>query len=217
MCVNENSNKGPVLLINDKPDETAELLGKHRNVYAYIRREINDKRYSPSIFAKLIQHPRILGLQNDLENFSECLAVEYTNYPDIPMHVSCGAIVKDTYGKILVLGRSSTSTYHLPKGTIDNNDSPKATVEREVLEESGYVVLAQELIATRLSSYKRNKKNILKKTIYFDAAVMQCDRTIPDDEHDSCEFLSVTDAKNRLATQGAHISLGFEREDTLLS
>ncbi len=62
-----------------------------------------------------------------------------------------GGVFRD--GKILLVREISDGLWTLPGGWSDVGDSPGASVEKEVLEESGFIVTARKLVAV----YDRNK------------------------------------------------------------
>lgn len=66
---------------------------------------------------------------------------------------SCGGIVLNPNGKILVVSQHGTS-WSLPKGHIEDGEDKIATAKREIYEESGITDLT---LIRELGSYQRNK------------------------------------------------------------
>jgi ADP-ribose pyrophosphatase YjhB (NUDIX family) len=56
-----------------------------------------------------------------------------------------GAVIQD--GKILLIQEQADGRWAMPGGWADIGDFPAKTVEREVFEESGYIVLVEKVIA----------------------------------------------------------------------
>ena len=67
-------------------------------------------------------------------------------YPTPKIDVRAGVFVNDT---VLLVRESSDGRWSLPGGWGDEHDSPRSCVEREVLEESGYLVSANKLVAVK--------------------------------------------------------------------
>ena len=67
-------------------------------------------------------------------------------YPTPKIDVRAGVFVNDT---VLLVQESSDGRWSLPGGWGDEHDSPRSCVEREVLEESGYRVRADKLVAVK--------------------------------------------------------------------
>lgn len=67
-------------------------------------------------------------------------------YPTPKIDVRAGVFVDDT---VLLVRESSDGRWSLPGGWVDEHDSPRASVEREVREESGYHVTVSRLVAVK--------------------------------------------------------------------
>jgi ADP-ribose pyrophosphatase YjhB (NUDIX family) len=67
-------------------------------------------------------------------------------YPTPKIDVRAGVFVNDT---VLLVQESSDGRWSLPGGWGDEHDSPRSCVEREVLEESGFRVSANKLVAVK--------------------------------------------------------------------
>lgn len=59
--------------------------------------------------------------------------------------VTGGAIIRDHHGRILLQRRSDYGNWGLPGGGMEAGESVEETMRREVLEETGLVVLDHEL------------------------------------------------------------------------
>jgi ADP-ribose pyrophosphatase YjhB (NUDIX family) len=67
-------------------------------------------------------------------------------YPTPKIDVRAG-VFQD--GRVLLVRESSDGRWTLPGGWGDEHEAPRASVEREVLEESGYEVRAERLVAVK--------------------------------------------------------------------
>jgi ADP-ribose pyrophosphatase YjhB (NUDIX family) len=67
-------------------------------------------------------------------------------YPTPKIDVRAG-VFKD--GRILLVRETADGRWTLPGGWGDEHESPKASIEREVAEESGFVVTAERLVAVK--------------------------------------------------------------------
>ena len=67
-------------------------------------------------------------------------------YPTPKIDVRAGVFEND---RILLVRERSDGRWALPGGWADEHEPPRACMEREVLEESGYVVRAQRLVAVK--------------------------------------------------------------------
>jgi len=66
---------------------------------------------------------------------------------------SAGGVVVNSYGRVLVVDQRGTS-WSLPKGGIDNGETPLETAKREIYEESG---ISDLKLIEELGSYQRSK------------------------------------------------------------
>jgi ADP-ribose pyrophosphatase YjhB (NUDIX family) len=98
------------------------------------------------------------------------------NFKDAVNHIkeeytfikAAGGIVENN-GNILMIYR--LKKWDLPKGKKDNNEKIKVTAVREVEEECNIKVKLLDKVCNTYHTYKRNGKNILKKTNWYR---MQC-------------------------------------------
>jgi 8-oxo-dGTP pyrophosphatase MutT (NUDIX family) len=133
----------------------------------------------------------------------------YEESVDLPYRVGCGGVVvrKASYGyEILCLYRSKEKfgmkgdSYHLPKGTLDADETLEQCALREVLEESGAECEAVAYIgATTSNLQSRDTKYSISYTRHF--FLMRCAylHETHDTEHDHAEWLPVAKAIDELA------------------
>jgi 8-oxo-dGTP diphosphatase len=78
--------------------------------------------------------------------------VTSANVPDPPTRIPCvGAVIHDDRGRLLLVKRANppaAGTWSLPGGRIEAGESDAQAVVREVAEETGLVVVAQDLIGS---------------------------------------------------------------------
>lgn len=137
---------------------------------------------------------------------------EYRATEDWPYWISAGGVIyrRDDSGnvEILILSRNDSNplnqgkliTYHLPKGTLHHNESLENCVLRETEEESG----ARGKIVGYLGALEKDylhplaKFRVIKTIHYFAMEFEEFSRE-HDDEHDGMEWLSVNEARAKLA------------------
>ena len=108
---------------------------------------------------------KIDSLTFNVDNFKEATAFVKSKYKIIK---AAGGIVQKN-GKILLIYR--LKKWDLPKGKMDKGEKPKRTAIREVEEECNIRVKLKDKACNSWHTYKRNGKNILKKTYWY---VMEC-------------------------------------------
>lgn len=96
-----------------------------------------------------------------VDNFKEAIDFIKTEYTFIK---AAGGLVEHD-GHILLIYR--LKKWDLPKGKMDNKEGPENTAVREVEEECNIKVKLGEKICNTYHTYKRNGKNILKKTYWY--------------------------------------------------
>lgn len=124
---------------------------------------------------------------------------------DWPYHVSAGAVVFDaSLGKIAVLYRGierfDKESWHLPKGTLENNESLGAAAQREVQEETGLIIDIHGYLGAITQAWVSSGIPINKTTHYF-IAITKKDLNSIDDEHDELIWLSPSEAKHKLSIE----------------
>jgi 8-oxo-dGTP pyrophosphatase MutT (NUDIX family) len=65
---------------------------------------------------------------------------------DLLLMPGVAAVIHDAHGRLLLQERSSGEGWSLPAGAIEPGESPEQAVQREVLEETGLVVVPRELL-----------------------------------------------------------------------
>jgi len=133
----------------------------------------------------------------------------YDEAEDLPYKVGCGGVVlrqaTDGY-EVLCLYRSQEQfgmrgdSYHLPKGTLELNETLEQCALRETLEESGAECEAIAYIGAITSDLlARNQKYKINYTRHF--FIMRCikQHDTHDAEHDSAKWLPVEQAKLEFA------------------
>lgn len=119
---------------------------------------------------------RVVVFSNDLEAlWADFLRI----FKLIP--AAGGAVFNE---KKLVLAIFRRETWDLPKGKIDNGESPEQAAVREVMEEVGLteIKLGQHLLDT-WHTYRENDKRILKRTYWYLMQTTQTELT-PQTEED---------------------------------
>jgi ADP-ribose pyrophosphatase YjhB (NUDIX family) len=104
---------------------------------------------------------KIDSITFQVDNFKE--AVEHIKEEYTFIEAAGGIVEKN--GNILMIYRMKK--WDLPKGKKDNKEKIKETAVREVEEECNIKVELSEKVCNTYHTYKRNGKNILKKTHWF--------------------------------------------------
>lgn len=61
-----------------------------------------------------------------------------SKYPDTFYRISLKAVIRNTHGHVLVNKEYDSTTWSLPGGGLEHNESVKTALARELLEEVGY-------------------------------------------------------------------------------
>ena len=104
---------------------------------------------------------KIESITFQVDNFKEAVQHIKNEYSFIE---AAGGIVEKN-GNILMIYR--LKKWDLPKGKKDNKEKIKSTAVREVEEECNIKVKLKEKVCNTYHTYKRNGKNILKKTSWY--------------------------------------------------
>ena len=132
-----------------------------------LRRHVIIEHASLHTIDKYLQHlksnqnKKIDSLTFHVDNFKEATAFVKSKYTVIK--AAGGIAEKD--GKILLIFR--LKKWDLPKGKLDKGEKPKAAAVREVEEECNIDVKLKDKVCNSWHTYKRNGKNILKKTYWY--------------------------------------------------
>ena len=112
--------------------------------------------------------------------------------------ISAGGVVVNN-GKIVLVFQSKTQTWALPKGHIDDGESPEETARREIHEESGINDLA---FVKNLGTYVRGtKKNpdIKKQITILQFTTTQNDLQPIDPENPEAKWISIDKVADMLS------------------
>ena len=71
--------------------------------------------------------------------------------------VSCGVVLLDPHGRVLLAHATETSHWDIPKGHGEAGEAPHVTALREMVEETGIVIAAERLKDLGLFVYRRDK------------------------------------------------------------
>ena len=71
--------------------------------------------------------------------------------------VSCGVVLLDPDGRVLLAHATETSHWDIPKGHGEEGEAPHVTALREMVEETGIVIDAERLTDLGLFVYRRDK------------------------------------------------------------
>jgi 8-oxo-dGTP pyrophosphatase MutT (NUDIX family)/tetratricopeptide (TPR) repeat protein len=118
------------------------------------------------------------------------------------IHFSSGGVVyRDTERgpEVVLLHRADGDTWHLPKGTVENGETPEEAAVREMREETNITGRIVARLADLYSEFRDNNDEwIPKRTTYFlilaQSGELQCDL-----EHDKAQFVPIEDASTLLA------------------
>lgn len=111
-----------------------------------------------------------------------------------------GVVIHD--GAVLLLNRPTRNEVRLPKGHIEDGESPAAAALRETAEESGYVDLAVEAdLGSRVVEFDYNDKHVIRTEHYFRMTLVS-PATRPRPAQDEAQFqvlwVPLVDAAARL-------------------
>lgn len=125
-------------------------------------------------------------------------------------HISAGVVVIEN-NKVLLLYREKSNSWHLPKGTLKENESLEEAAKRETLEETGFDVKIGNYLGILESEFERDGKKVAKTTHYFFGTLTSKEQKAHDEEHDKVEFVELSEAIDKLGK-----SRIFENEEKLL-
>jgi ADP-ribose pyrophosphatase YjhB (NUDIX family) len=134
-------------------------------------------------------------------NFKEAIGFIKAEYTFIK---AAGGLVEHD-GHLLLIYR--LKKWDLPKGKIDNGEDPEKTAIREVEEECNIRVLLKDKICNTYHTYKRNGKNILKKTYWFEMESLDDSNLKPQVEEDIEEVRWMTHGEVHAALYNSYPSI----------
>ncbi len=130
--------------------------------------------------------------------------MNYRANEDNPYQVCAGCVVINN-GKILLLKRESepggsNGGYHLPKGTLEDNETLEQCAVRETKEESGVTPILTNYLGALTKNFKHPEHAIVidKTTHYFLAESSKDEPLAHDGEHDQVLWLPVAEAIDKL-------------------
>jgi len=132
---------------------------------------------------------------------------------------SAGGVVwrKNKKGKIEVLilhrfkgERWSFDSWHLPKGTIEKDETKKGAAKREIEEETGYKVKVGNFLGSLKSTWNRKRQIIYKTTHYYNCRTIK-KVGLPSPEHDEVKWVGIKEAIKRISVFPI-----FEKEEVIL-
>lgn len=124
-----------------------------------------------------------------------------------PFHVSAGGVVFNRKGEVLLLRRytepgGGSGGYHLPKGTLELDESLEDCAKREISEESGYGTNIISYIGSLQNEFlhPKSKVRINKVTHFFYCKTDETQFGEHDDEHDEVIWVKPEQAIKLLKT-----------------
>jgi len=130
---------------------------------------------------------------------------------------SSGGVIYDK-GKYLTIVWGSEGTTELPKGTIEEGETPEETCVREVLEETGYNVKIVKYLDESTFTFDWHDGKTYKKTVYY-YLLERADELAPEPqrlEHEDFEnqWLSADEAYKALTYDDAKAILQLAIKNT---
>ncbi|MBU0612915.1 NUDIX domain-containing protein [Patescibacteria group bacterium] len=119
------------------------------------------------------------------------------------LHISAGAFpyqIKDGQVYVLLIHKTGTNEWHLPKGTREKSEKIEDTAKREMLEETGFDVKLKRYLGWIEADFERKGKTILKKTHYFLSEIPESEKLdkTHDQEHDQIDWFPFDKAKKMI-------------------
>ena len=74
------------------------------------------------------------------------------------MNTSCGTLVVDTAGQLLLCHVTGTAYWDIPKGLQDPGEAPLAAAQRELFEEAGIRFAPDRFVELGVFDYRRDKR-----------------------------------------------------------
>ena len=133
--------------------------------------------------------------------------------------MASGAIIRNPEGKILVLKTTYKEYWEIPGGVVEENESPKQTVEREVLEEIGLEIN----VSLCLAIHYRSAQGIQDENIMFvfDGGIINDTSELKPDgkEISEARFVSFEEAHNfvgeRIASRLPFLQQALQQKRTI--
>ena len=144
---------------------------------------------------------KVESITFQVDNYKEAIDFIKTEYTFIK---AAGGLVEHD-GHILLIYR--LKKWDLPKGKINSKEDPGTTAVREVEEECNIKVKLGERICNTYHTYKRNGKNILKKTYWFRMDCMDDSNLKPQEEENIEEVRWMTHGEVHVALYNSYPSI----------
>ena len=122
--------------------------------------------------------------------------INYHSTKKSPHAVASGGVVFDDSRKVLLLFKleGGSKTYHLPKGTLEKDESLEACAQREIMEESGAEVEIVCYLGGLQFEFMFSGYNLNKITHYYGAKLKSAQLRDMDGEHQGREWASMDEA-----------------------
>jgi ADP-ribose pyrophosphatase YjhB (NUDIX family) len=150
---------------------------------------------------KLKTNKKVDSITFQVDNYKAAITFIKSEYNFIK---AAGGIVEHE-GHILMIYR--LKKWDLPKGKKDSNEKPEMTAVREVEEECNIKVRLKEKICNTYHTYKRNGKNILKKTYWYSMDLLDDSNLKPQTEENIEEVRWMTHGELHVALYNSYPSI----------
>ena len=122
--------------------------------------------------------------------------INYHSTKSSPYGITSGGVVFDDSQKVLLLFKleGGSRSYHLPKGTLEKNESLEACAKREIMEESGAEVEIVCYLGGLQFEFMFSGYNLNKINNYYGAKLKSAELRDMDGEHQGREWVSMDEA-----------------------
>ena len=117
--------------------------------------------------------------------------------------------------EVVLVGRSHSGMWALPKGTPESGETLEQVAVREVQEETGLEVRLIAYIGNISYSFIRDKIRFQKQVRHFLFEAIGGDTSLHDAEYDQVEWFSIPEALRRLTYQN-EVNILSQAEDILI-
>lgn len=165
----------PVIICNEIPPSLYEDIHHHN----LILMEEPDVKNIPSLLQTLKDHAvhGYVWKSGDPENIFQSLLKYFDHWQ------AAGGLISNIRGDVLLIFRRGK--WDLPKGKIENSETPEAAAKREVTEETGLknIHIEKQLVDT-WHAYHQFGKDIMKQTHWYKMQFTGTELTVPQIEED---------------------------------